>query len=55
LHLDLRYLLTTSAPDSIAASDESLDVRWFTLTELEALNLEPGVWRMIRKAGRWLN
>lgn len=50
LHLDLRYLVTTDAPDAIATSDESHDVRWFTLDELEALNLEPGVWRMIRKA-----
>jgi 8-oxo-dGTP pyrophosphatase MutT (NUDIX family) len=50
LHLDLRYLVTTDAPDAISTSDESLDVRWFRLDELDALNLEPGVWRMIRKA-----
>jgi 8-oxo-dGTP pyrophosphatase MutT (NUDIX family) len=50
LHLDLRYLVTTDAPDAIATSDESLDVRWFSLDALDALNLEPGVWRMIRKA-----
>jgi len=50
LHLDLRYLVTTDAPDAISTSDESLDVRWFTWPELDALNLEPGVWRMIRKA-----
>ena len=50
LHLDLRYLLATDQPDAAQATDESNDIRWFTLDELDALNLEPGVWRMIRKA-----
>jgi 8-oxo-dGTP pyrophosphatase MutT (NUDIX family) len=50
LHLDLRYLLTTNQPDMTQVTDESNDICWFTLDELAALNLEPGVWRMIRKA-----
>jgi 8-oxo-dGTP pyrophosphatase MutT (NUDIX family) len=50
LHLDLRYLLATEQPDTAQATDESNDIRWFSLDELPALNLEPGVWRMIRKA-----
>ena len=49
LHLDMRYLLATEKPDTMQASDESNDIRWFTLDELRALDLEPGVWRMIRK------
>jgi 8-oxo-dGTP pyrophosphatase MutT (NUDIX family) len=49
LHLDLRYLLATEQPDTIQASDESFDIRWFMLDKLHALDLEPGVWRMIRK------
>jgi 8-oxo-dGTP pyrophosphatase MutT (NUDIX family) len=52
LHLDLRYLLATEQPDAAQATDESNDIRWFALEELPALNLETGVWRMIRKAQR---
>jgi 8-oxo-dGTP pyrophosphatase MutT (NUDIX family) len=52
LHLDLRYLLATDQPDAAQATDESNDIRWFAVAELPALNLEPGVWRMIRKAQR---
>jgi len=54
LHLDLRYLLATGRPADMAASSESIDVRWFRPDELDALNLEPGVWRMIRKARAYL-
>lgn len=50
LHLDLRYLLSTDQPDAAQATDESNDIRWFSLDELDALDLEAGVWRMIRKA-----
>lgn len=50
LHLDLRYLLATNQPEAAQATDESNDIRWFTLDELAALDLDPGVWRMIRKA-----
>lgn len=53
LHLDLRYLLATDQPDSSQVTDESHDVRWFGLDELDALDLEPGMWRMIRKA-QWV-
>lgn len=50
LHLDLRYLLATDQPDSAQATDESNAIRWFTLDELDALGLKPGVWRLIHKA-----
>lgn len=49
-HLDMRYLLLTDAPQLARATDESNDIRWFALTELDALNLEPNVQRMIAKA-----
>ncbi len=54
LHLDLRYLVTTDQPHLAAVSHESNDVRWFGFDELPSLDLEPGVWRMIRKAMRYL-
>jgi 8-oxo-dGTP pyrophosphatase MutT (NUDIX family) len=49
-HLDLRYLLATDQPEQASATHESNEVRWFTFAELESLDLEPGVRRMIRKA-----
>lgn len=49
LHLDLRYLLATDRPEQAQPSQESNAVRWFGFDELDALDLEPGVWRMIRK------
>ncbi len=50
LHLDLRYLLATGRPEAAQATHESNEIRWFTFEELNALDLEPSVWRMIRKA-----
>ncbi len=50
LHLDLRYLLATDQPDVAQATDESNAIRWFTLDEIDALDLESGTRRMIRKA-----
>ncbi len=50
LHLDLRYLLATDQPDTAKATDESNAIRWFTLAELDALDLESGTRRMIHKA-----
>jgi 8-oxo-dGTP pyrophosphatase MutT (NUDIX family) len=54
LHLDLRYLLATDAPESAGVTDESNDVRWFALPELASLDLDPGVRRMIHKAAKTL-
>jgi 8-oxo-dGTP pyrophosphatase MutT (NUDIX family) len=49
LHLDLRYLLVTDQPQRARVTDESNDIRWFTPAEAEALDLEPGVRRMLDK------
>jgi 8-oxo-dGTP pyrophosphatase MutT (NUDIX family) len=49
LHLDLRYLLATDRPEDARPTDESNDIRWFTLEEMKGLDLAPGVWRMIAK------
>lgn len=50
LHLDLRYLIATRQPDAAQATEESNAIRWFGYDDLDALGLEPGVWRMIHKA-----
>jgi 8-oxo-dGTP pyrophosphatase MutT (NUDIX family) len=52
LHLDLRYLVTTDQPEQAQVTDESNDIRWFTQAELNTLDLEPSLWRMIRKTQR---
>lgn len=49
-HLDLRYSLATDRPERAQPSQKSNAVRWFDFDELDALDLEPGVWRMIRTA-----
>lgn len=50
-HLDLRYLVT--APDEAAlshAAEEAHALRWFGWDELDALDLDPGLRRALRKA-----
>jgi 8-oxo-dGTP pyrophosphatase MutT (NUDIX family) len=50
-HLDLRYLVV--APETAAlvrAATESSDLRWFEWDELAALDLDPGLRRLLRKA-----
>jgi 8-oxo-dGTP pyrophosphatase MutT (NUDIX family) len=47
-HFDLRYLFLVPAGE-IAAADEVLDAKWFELAEAEAMEIDPGVRRMIRK------
>lgn len=49
-HLDVRYLVL--APDGAQltlAVEESSDVRWFEWAELDALRLDPGTQRALRK------
>lgn len=48
-HFDLRYLFLVPAGE-IASTDEVTDARWFHWHEAEALDIDPGVRRMIRKA-----
>ncbi len=52
-HLDFRYLLLTSSPESIRlASAEAHDLRWFSFSEIPALPLKPATLRLIKKAER---
>jgi 8-oxo-dGTP pyrophosphatase MutT (NUDIX family) len=54
-HLDLRYLVL--APDdapSTRAVEESSDLRWFTWSDLAALDVDPGLRRALAKARAWL-
>ena len=46
---DLRFLLRAKAGQSLAISDESLDLRWFQPDELVAATDEESVLRMARK------
>lgn len=58
LHLDFRYLLTSSQPDALTAAEgESGDFRWLTCTEIEALGalIDPGLLRLIQKSDKFIN
>jgi len=50
LHHDVRYALRTETPGAVRRDDaESLDLRWFTLDEADALMNEPGATRAFGK------
>ncbi len=49
-HHDLRYFLIAMDGQEISASDESHDVRWFTVDELVSVTDEPGILRMLHKS-----
>jgi len=48
-HFDIRFLLEAALEATPAVSDESNDVRWFTLDEIAAINGEASIQRMILK------
>ena len=48
-HWDFRYVFLTQNPDRIRLSEESRDLRWFTLTEALGLSLDPAAERAIDK------
>jgi 8-oxo-dGTP pyrophosphatase MutT (NUDIX family) len=50
LHHDVRYLFVADPAAQPRASDESHDVRWFTLDEIERMTDEESVLRMARRA-----
>jgi len=57
LHLDFRYLLTTSHPEALSAADgESSDFRWLTFSEIITLGelVDPGLLRLIQKSDKFL-
>jgi 8-oxo-dGTP pyrophosphatase MutT (NUDIX family) len=49
-HHDIRFLLIAHESSTIAVSDESHDVRWFTPAEVRQLNAEESILRMLEKA-----
>jgi 8-oxo-dGTP pyrophosphatase MutT (NUDIX family) len=48
-HYDVRYVLIAPEDAAFVRSDESHDLRWFTAAETLALDLDPGLRRLIRK------
>ncbi len=48
LHLDLRFVVVAPAGAELEGNHESLDLRWVTLDELEALADEEGLVRLAR-------
>lgn len=48
-HYDIRYLIKASTLDTITVSEESHDVRWVDLAELERYNKEPSLLRLREK------
>lgn len=51
-HYDVRYLMHASMNDPVTVSDESHDVRWVPLAELERFNPEPSLLRLREKLPR---
>lgn len=51
-HYDVRYLFVGSMADTIIVSEESHDVRWIQLDDLEKFNNEPSVLRLRSKLRR---
>lgn len=49
LHLDFRYLLVAEPGQTIAVSDESIELRWVALSEVPRLSDEESLLRMLRK------
>jgi 8-oxo-dGTP pyrophosphatase MutT (NUDIX family) len=48
-HFDVRWMLIAPENAQFRASDESLELRWFTPDEMEALALTPGNHRLLAK------
>jgi len=50
LHLDLRYVLIAEPGQTIEQTEESNDLRWVPVAEIETLTREESLLRMVRKA-----
>lgn len=48
LHLDVRFLVQAPPDAEPEGNHESNEVRWVTLDELAALDVDAGTWRMVR-------
>lgn len=48
-HFDIRYLFVAPENAQFVLSDESVEIRWYSVTEIESLPLGGGLKRLIRK------
>jgi 8-oxo-dGTP pyrophosphatase MutT (NUDIX family) len=48
-HYDVRFLFRAEPGQSIILNDESMDVRWVPVSEIEKLNNSESIMRMVRK------
>jgi len=53
-HHDIRFLFVAAGEQALRISDESNDLRWFELRQLDALGTDESVHRLARKARRLL-
>ena len=51
-HFDLRFLIEADPAEPLVVSDESHDVAWVPLNEVERLNPSESMLRMVRKTAR---
>ena len=49
LHYDVRYILIAPEGAEPALSDESHELRWFTVVEAQAMPLDGGLQRLVEK------
>ena len=49
-HFDIRFVFRAEYPEKIIKNDESNDLKWFTNTKLELMNLSESIMRMHRKS-----
>jgi len=50
-HYDVRYLFETSRDELFKVSDESHDLAWVPLAEIESVTTEASILRMVEKTG----
>ena len=50
-HFDVRYLFETNRDAPLVVSDESNDLAWIALDDIEALTSERSILRMVEKTG----
>ncbi len=54
-HFDIRFIFKANHPEKIIKNEESNDLKWFTDTKLNQMNLPESIMRMHRKAQKVLN
>lgn len=50
LHYDVRFLIRTTISDRYIVSDESIDLKWVNIQEIENFTTEPSIIRMAQKS-----